>query len=105
MKKLFVAIALVMGLGTSVAFANNVANLIETSVMVNEFTPIEVNELPEAVKEAIAKAYPNSNIKEASVEVTGNGASKHYKLVLIGHAGTDTQETTVFFSEDGKKIE
>lgn len=104
MKKLFVAVALVMGLGTSVAVANTVMNEVEVSVMVNEFTPIEVKDLPKAVQDAVAKAYPESGIKEASVEVTSDGATKHYKLVLIGQNGTDTQETTVFFGEDGKEI-
>ena len=56
MKKLFVAVALVMGLGTSVAVANTVMNEVEVSVMVNEFTPIEVKDLPQAVQDAIAKA-------------------------------------------------
>ena len=104
MKKLFVAVALVMGLGTSVAVANTVMNEVEVSVMVNEFTPIEVKDLPQAVQDAIAKAYPESTIKEASVEVAADGTSKHYKVVLIGQGGTDTQETTAFFSEDGKEI-
>lgn len=104
MKKLFVAVALVMGLGTSVAVANTMMNEVEVSVMVNEFTPIEVKDLPKAVLDAVAKAYPESSIKEASVEVAADGASKHYKLVLIGQSGTDTQETTVFFGEDGKEI-
>jgi len=104
MKKLFVAVALVIGLGTSTVFANTVMNEMEVSVMVNEFTPIEVKDLPKAVQDAVAKAYPDSGIKEASVEVTSDGATKHYKLVLIGQGGTDTQETTVFFGEDGKEI-
>ena len=104
MKNLFVAIALVTSLGTSTAFANIAENLMEVSVMVNEFTPIEIKDLPKAVQNAVAKAYPEPGIKEASVEVTRDGATKHYKLVLIGQGGTDTIETTVFFSEDGKEI-
>ena len=104
MKKLFVAVALVMGLGTSVAVANTMMNEVEVSVMVNEFTPVEVKDLPKAVQDAVAKAYPESSIKEASVEVAADGASKHYKLVLIGQSGTDTNETTVFFGEDGTEV-
>lgn len=37
MKKLFIAVALVMGLGTSVAFANEMTAGIETVAMVNEY--------------------------------------------------------------------
>lgn len=101
MKKLFVAVALVMGLGTSTAFANNAMTEVEVSVMVNEFTPIEVKDLPEAVQEGIAKAYPESTIKEASVEVKEDGASKHYKLILVDKANA---ESTVFFGENGQEV-
>lgn len=104
MKKLFIAIALVMGLSTSVVFASTTMNEVKVFVMVNEFTPIEVKDLPQAVQKAVEKTYPDSGIKEAAVEVTEEGANKHYKLVLVGESGTDTKETTVFFSEDGKEI-
>lgn len=49
MKKLFIAVALVMGLGTSVAFANEMTAGIETVAMVNEYKPIEAAKLPQAV--------------------------------------------------------
>ena len=45
MKKLFLAVALVMGLGTSVAFANNMVSDVEIVTMINEFKPIDVKEL------------------------------------------------------------
>lgn len=48
MKKLFLAVALVMGLGTSVAFANNMVSDVEIATMINEFKPIDVKELPQA---------------------------------------------------------
>ena len=49
MKKFFVAVALVMGLGTTVAFAENLTSGVETVMAVNDFTPIEVKDLPAAV--------------------------------------------------------
>lgn len=49
MKKLFVAVALVMGLGTSVAFAENFHASVDSVNIVNEFKPIEVKKLPQAV--------------------------------------------------------
>lgn len=55
MKKLFVAAALVMGLGTSAAFADNFMVDSVTVTMINDFTPIEVKDLPAAVQEAITK--------------------------------------------------
>ena len=41
MKKLFVAAALVMGLGTSATFADNFMVDSVTVTMINDFTPIE----------------------------------------------------------------
>ena len=38
MKKFFVAVALVMGLGTTVAFAENLTSDVETVMAVNDFT-------------------------------------------------------------------
>lgn len=101
MKKLFVAVALVMGLGTSVAFANNfMAMESETLTIVNDFTPIEVKDLPAAVQEAITKNYAESTVKEASVEAKEDG-TKTYKVVLTDKAGT---ESTVLFSESGEAV-
>ena len=42
MKKVLFAVALVMGLGSSVAFANNMASDVEIIAMVNEFKPIDM---------------------------------------------------------------
>ena len=63
MKKLFVAVALVMGLGTSVAFADNFMVDSVTITMINDFTPIEVKDLPAAVQEAITKKLPEKQTK------------------------------------------
>ncbi len=101
MKKLFVAVALVMGLGTSVAFADNFMVVTsETITMTNDFTPIEVKDLPAAVQEAITKNYAESTIKEAAVEVKEDG-TKTYKVVLTDKEGT---ESTVLFSESGEVL-
>ena len=53
MKKLFLAVALVMGLGTSVAFANNMVSDVEIATMINEFKPIDVKELPQDRKSVV----------------------------------------------------
>ena len=98
MKKKIVAIALVMGLGTTVAFAENLTSGVETVMAVNDFTPIEVKDLPAAVTEAIAKNFAESTVKEAAVEATEDG-SKTYQVVLTDKEGT---ENTVFFNEKGE---
>lgn len=101
MKKLFVAVALVMGLGTSVAFASNSMVMeSETITMINDFTPIEVKDLPAAVQEAITKNYAESTIKEAAVEAKEDG-TKTYKVVLTDKEGT---ESTLLFSESGEVL-
>ena len=64
MKKKFVAIALVMGLGTTVAFAGNLTSGVETVMAVNDFTLIKVKDLPTAVTEAIAKILRNQSSKK-----------------------------------------
>lgn len=100
MKKKFVAIALVMGLGTTVAFAENLTSGVETVMAVNDFTPIEVKDLPAAVQEAITKNYAEATIKEAAVEANEDG-TKTYKVVLTDEEGT---ESTVLFSESGEVL-
>lgn len=100
MKKFFVAVALVMGLGTTVAFAENLTSGVETVMAVNDFTPIEVKDLPAAVQEAITKNYAESTIKEAAVEANEDG-TKTYKVVLTDEEGT---ESTVLFSESGEVL-
>lgn len=94
MKKSFVAVALVIGLGTTVAFAENLTSGIETVMAVNDFTPIEVKDLPAAVTEAIAKNFAESTVKEAAED-----GSKTYQVVLTDKEGT---ESTVFFNEKGE---
>ena len=49
MKKLFLAVALVIGLGTSVAFANNMVSDVEIATMINEWKPMDVKERPQAI--------------------------------------------------------
>ena len=97
MKKSFVAVALVMGLGTTVAFAENLTSGVETVMAVNDFTP-KVKDLPAAVTEAIAKNFAESTVKEAAVEAAEDG-SKTYQVVLTDKEGT---ESTVFFNEKGE---
>ena len=89
-----------MGLGTTVAFAGNLTSGVETVMAVNDFTPIEVKDLPAAVQEAITKNYAEATIKEAAVEANEDG-TKTYKVVLTDEEGT---ESTVLFSESGEVL-
>ena len=102
MKKVLVAVALVMGLGSSVAFAQNAenANAVVATAQApqDEYTKIEVKDLPAAVTEALGKAYPESTIKEASVTTKEEG--KLYKVVVTQKDGTDV---TVVLNEKGEE--
>ena len=100
MKKLFVAVALVMGLGTSVAFAENFHASVDSVNIVNEFKPIEVKDLPQAVLDAVTKDYAEFTIKEAYVEEVEG--TKTYKVVL-----TDAEDNTaaVLYIEKGEVLE
>lgn len=100
MKKLFAAVALVMGLGTSVAFAENFHANVDSVTVVNEFKPIDVKELPQAIQNAVTKDYAQFTIKEAYVEEVEG--TKTYKVVL-----TDSEDNTaaVLYSEKGEVLE
>lgn len=101
-EKVLVAVALVMGLGSSVAFAQEVSNtpVVEnqTQAPQDEYTKVEVKDLPEAVAQAIAKSYEGATIKEAYVAEKETG--KVYKVILTTK---DAQEVTVLLNEKAKK--
>ena len=100
MKKLFVAVALVMGLGTSVAFAENFHASVDSVNIVNEFKPIEVKDLPQAVLDAVTKDYAEFTIKEAYVEEVEG--TKTYKVVLTAEKDNTT---AVLYTEKGEVLE
>lgn len=101
MMNLFITTALFMGLGASVAFANNRAETnIEKVVHVNDFTPVELKDVPQAVQDAVARNYEGATIKEAQVKSCAEG-KKTYKLVLVN---AEKAETVVLFNENGEEI-
>ena len=101
MKKLFAAVALVMGLGTSVVWAGNVwTNNVETVTPNDDYTQIELKLVPQAITDAVAKNYEGNSIKEAHMKAAEDG-TKTYKIILID--GEDT-ETIVLFNEKGEEV-
>ena len=101
MKKLFVAVALVMGLSTSMALANNVwTNPVETVISTDEYIQIELKHVPQAITDAVAKNYEGNTIKEAHVKTDENDA-KTYKLILIDG---ENAETIVLFNDKGEEV-
>ena len=101
MKKLFVAVALVMGVGTTVAFAaDNQTTTASVAVAVNDFVPVEVDDLPQAVKDTLAKDYADYMVKEAAVEANEDG-TQTYEVTLTAQ---DDTEQTVLLSENGEVL-
>lgn len=101
MKKLFVAVALVMGVGTTIAFAaDNQTTAASVAVAVNDFVPVEVDDLPQAVKDTLAKDYADYMVKEAAVEANEDG-TQTYKVTLTAQ---DDTEQTVLLSENGEVL-
>ena len=101
MKKLFAAVALIMGMGTSVALADTTTCFMLPTVIVAEgYTQIELKYVPQAITDAIAKNYKGNTIKEAYIK-TAEDETKTYKIILID--GEDT-ETTVLFNDKGEEV-
>ena len=102
MKKLFTAFALVMGLGSTVAFAENMMVSDVTVVAgVNDFTPVELKDLPQAVQDTLAKSYKDFTVKSAAVEVSEDGTAT-YQVTLTDAEGTDS---VVFLNDKGEVLE
>ena len=108
MKKVLVALAMVMGLGSSVVFAHETAGIqsVEQTQQnpQDEFTKVEVKDLPQAVMNVLAKDYEGAVIKEAFVSEKETG--KVYKVVLtITKEDQSTEEVTVLLNEKGETVE
>ena len=80
MKKLFVAVALVMGLGTSVVFAENFHTNVDSVALINEFKPIDVKDLPQAVQDAIAKGAQRKNLRSKPYKIVSLQTTNHQQL-------------------------
>nr|WP_129732120.1 hypothetical protein [Parabacteroides goldsteinii] len=101
MKKVLVAMAMMMGVGSFSAFAaeTSVDSVACCQSTQDEYTKIEVSEVPDAVKAAVEKAYEGQTIKEASV--AEKDGTKTYKLVITSAEGT---ESTVIFNDKGEEV-
>lgn len=103
MKKVLAVMAVMMGIGCVSAIAlETVGNTTVTccsQAAQDEYTKIEVSEVPEVVKVAVEKAYSGQTIKEASV--AEKEGAKSYKLVITSTEGTDS---TVVFNDKGEEV-
>ena len=70
----------------------------------DEFTKVEVKDLPQAVMNVLAKDYEGAVIKEAFISEKETG--KIYKVVLtITKENQSTEEVTVLLNEKGETVE
>ena len=106
MKKVLVALAMIMGLGTSVAFASVSGDTLAVEQTLqtpqDEFTQIAAKELP-AVINALAKDYEGASIKEAFVSERETG--KVYKVIVtVIKEDQSTEDVTVLLNEKGEIV-
>ncbi len=106
MKKMMFTLAMVMGLGTTVAFADNAQTSDSATSMTliqaaDEFTPIDLKDLPQAVQDGIAKNFPGSTAKDAAVATDEATQTSTYKITLTDANGN---EQTALLSDKGEVI-
>ena len=105
MKKVLVALAMIMGLGTSVAFAGVSGDTLAVEQTLqtpqDEFTKVAAKELPTPVINALAKDYEGASIKEAFV--SEREAGKVYKVIVtVTKEDQSTEDITVLLNEKGE---
>ncbi|MCD8091393.1 MAG: hypothetical protein LUF01_00550 [Bacteroides sp.] len=103
MKKVLVALAMILGAGSSVAFAQEVNNSAEVATVAqvpqDEFVKMDPTQLPQAVMQTLGKDYEGASVKEAYVKE--KDGAKVYKIVVSAQDGT---ETTVILNEKGEAV-
>ena len=101
MKKMIFTLAMVLGLGTTVTFADNVNTNVEVTTPADEFTTIEVKDLPQVVQDTLTKDFAGQTLKTASVAVNKETGTSTYKVTLASEDGT---ETTVLLTDKGEVL-
>ena len=97
MKKLFFVAAMTLSLGTA-AFATTVdTNDMMTVQVMDDFVPVKLEEVPQAVVDAVTKAYP----EQTAVRQEEESETQIYKLTLVAEDGT---ETSVLFTDKGEEV-
>ena len=97
-KGYLVLLAVVLGLGTSVVFAEGVkdAKKEQTVKKSPDFIEIYMNDVPETIMDTLA--CEGAMIKQAFLSYGADG-SRIYKVIILT---SSLEETTRYFSEDGK---
>ena len=99
MKKVLVAVVLMMGIGSFSAFAAETSVdsvVIACEVNQDDFVKVEVKDLPGVVTQSIEKSYPDSVIQEVYVAEKTEG--KLFKVILV----IEGKEAIAIFNEKGE---
>ena len=102
MKKVLVAVVMIMGLGTSVAFAQEPADstvVTQAQAPQDEFTKVDIKDLPQVIVNGLAKDYDGSTLKEAFVATKADG--KVFKVIVVTK---DNEEVTLLLNEKGEPV-
>ena len=81
MKKIFLSLVFLFGVGTFVMADDTVA-------VEDGFKNIDLKEVPQSVKDAIAKKYPESTLKSASLSLKEEGV-KAYRIIYVTKEGVE----------------
>ena len=101
MKKVLVAVVLMMGIGSFSAFAAETSVdsvVIACEVNQDDFVKVEVKDLPGVVTQSIEKSYPDSVIQEVYVAEKTEG--KLFKVILV----IEGKEAIAIFNEKGEEF-
>lgn len=101
MKKIFMTVAVIatLGFGAANASASIAPQTVTEVVADDQFKAVELDQLPQEIKDAVAKNYEGQTIKSASVKEE-NGA-KTFKVTISDNEG---KTTDVLFNEKGEVI-
>ncbi len=103
MKKVLVALAMILGVSSSVAFAQEAGKsttaVTETQVPQDEFVKMDPAQLPKAILQVLTTNHGGSSVKEAYVKE--KDGAKIYKVIITTQDG---QETEMILNEKGEAI-
>lgn len=99
MKKLLFAIMLVSGIGFTTQAAQSTASAGTVIAMSEneEYTKVEIADVPKEVTDAVANKFENATIREAAL----NTEKGIYKITVV--TGDNTEETA-FFHANGEEV-
>ena len=87
-KKIFLSLVFLFGVGTFVMADDTMKVKNDTVAVEDGFKNIDLKEVPQSVKDAIAKKYPESTLKSASLSLKEEGV-KAYRIVYVTKEGVE----------------